>query len=162
MAKKDSAKTDKTGNTTSIKNNKNPPKNPSDSFAISLCKTATTESLEGKSNLTYEIGKDAEGNLYWRLEKNDGGVYFSDEWIKNTDIQAALSEWPKEKPITSMALNGLFRGKSANNRSFLMAALADQKLLVRLDSNQRHYQLGDHAAFMKVFSKASCKKPEQT
>jgi len=142
--------------------NKKPPKNPSDLFAITICKTAQTESLEGKSNLTYEIGKDTSDILYWRITKNDGGGYFSDEWIKDTDIQAALSEWPMEKPITSLALQGLFLGKSANNRSFLLAALANEGLLVRKTENQRHYELGDHAAFMKQFSKASSKKPEQT
>jgi len=68
-------------------------------------------------------------------------------------VTGALNEWPVDKPITSLALQGLFNGKSANNRSFLMAALVAEGLLTRKTDNQSHYELGDWKAFLAKLSK---------
>lgn len=124
----------------------------SDSIAITLCKKAQTQSLEGQSNLVYHIGRDADGQLYWCLVENDGGGYFSDEWVSAEAITAALQAWASDKPITSIALQGLFTGKSANNRSFLLAALVAEGVLVRLESNKRHYAVGDLTGYQAALT----------
>jgi hypothetical protein len=129
--------------------NPNNPKTPT----ITVIKKATTKSLEGKATLGYQLGLDEASALHWRLASNDGGGFFSDEWLPFQAIQDALSAWPEVNPITSMALRPLFMGKSANNPSFLMATLVKEGVLERKPDTKRHYELGDVKAFLASVEK---------
>jgi hypothetical protein len=39
-----------------------------------------------------------------KVASNDGGGFFSTEWIAFTDIQKAINDWPEDQGITSMKL----------------------------------------------------------
>lgn len=136
------------------------PDNP-DTPAVTVLRKSSCKSLEGKATLGYHLGSDANGALHWRLASNSGGGFFSDEWVPFEAIQNALEAWPKDKPITSMALRPLFIGRSANNPSFLLATLVAEKVLDRVPESKRHYQLGDVAGFLSVMegSKVGHSKP---
>ncbi len=124
-----------------------------DKTPIAIIKKATTKSLEGKATLGYCLGIDEASALHWRLASNSGGGYFSDEWVPFQAIQAALEDWPEDRPITSMALRPLFLGKSANNPSFLMATLVAEGLLEAAPDRRRHYQLCDPTPFLAEVEK---------
>lgn len=138
------------------------PINP-DNPTITVIKKASTKSLEGRGKLDYELGTDADGALHWRIAKNSGGGFFSDEWVSFQAIQAALEEWPAERPLTSMALRSLFQGKSVNTPSFLLAALLCEGVVRLLAGKRRQYELGDVAAFLKSVqaTKAPHSKPRK-
>ena len=121
--------------------------------SITVIKKATTKSLEGKATLGYNLGLDETSALHWRLASNSGGGFFSDEWIPFSAIQSALEDWPQDKPITSMALRPLFAGKSANNQSFLQAALVAEGLLEPVPDRRRHYQRCDPKLFLAEVKK---------
>ncbi|MEP1472164.1 MAG: hypothetical protein ABJK25_14425 [Halieaceae bacterium] len=120
---------------------------------ITIIKKAQTKSLEGKATLGYHLGLDDTSALHWRIANNDGGGFFSDEWVTFQAIQDALAAWPEVNPITSMALRPIFMGKSANNPSFLMATLVKEGVLERKADTKRHYQLGDVKAFLAEVEK---------
>ena len=48
---------------------------------IHILKRGNCNNLSGKSKLTYQIGCDASGAMYFRLSSNDGGGFFSKEWV---------------------------------------------------------------------------------
>ena len=45
-----------------------------------------------------------ESEIHLRIHSNDGGGYFSQEWVAWVDIQKALDKVPKDQPITSIIL----------------------------------------------------------
>ena len=93
--------------------------------------TGTCETLSGSSKLTYHIGCMPDGEIYLRVHGNTGGGFFSQEWISLQDILTALKKRPDGRPITSILLNPLFRGRSANTPGFLMAVLLHERWCVR-------------------------------
>lgn len=104
--------------------------------------------LSNNSTLTYHIGCD-EGDdrsdskdktIHFRIFSNTGGGFFNDEWIALTDIQTAFEVWPVDSPLTSFALNGLFKGRSANSPAFLMAILKSEKLVVTIKGKHRSHE----------------------
>ena len=94
------------------------PENP-----IQVLKEATCPTSSGKSTLGYQIGADDTGAIHLSVSSNDGGGFFSNEWVALADIQAALQAWPEDQGITSMTFRKIFRGKSANTPGFLIAVL---------------------------------------
>lgn len=134
-----------------------------DTQPITVIKQASTKSLEGRGKLDYELGTDAAGALHWRIAKNSGGGFFSNEWVSFKAIQDALEQWPPERPITSMALRSLFQGKSVNTPSFLLAALLCEGVVRLLAGKRRQYEVGDVAAFLKSVqaAKAPHSKPQK-
>lgn len=114
--------------------------------AIRILKIATCPSLSGASQLTYEIGCNAESAIYFQVSKNSGGGQHNTEWVSMEIIGRALSE---SKNITSFSLHGVFMGKSLNNGGFWLAALKNESLvLASEDVSVRSYQLGDPGKFM--------------
>jgi hypothetical protein len=108
---------------TATKRNPNDPENP-----IQVIKEATCPTSSGKSTLGYQVGIDDSGAIHLKVSSNDGGGFFSNEWVAFTDIQAAVQAWPEDQGITSMALRKIFRGKSANTPGFLIAVLCAEGL----------------------------------
>ena len=109
--------------------------------------TGTCETLSGSSKLTYHIGCMPDGEIYLRVHGNTGGGFFSQEWISLRDILTALKKRPDGKPITSILLNPLFRGKSANTPGFMMAVLLHEKLVRSMQGKLRRHELGDPSVF---------------
>ena len=123
--------------------------------SITTIRTSTCSNLLSTQTLGYEIGLQAEtAALYWRVSSNTGSGYWSRGWVKFTDIQKALSNWPSDLPLTSMALRPLFTG-SVNTSSFLLATLVNEGVLEPVPDNLRHYQIGNLDAVAELQSSHS-------
>jgi hypothetical protein len=122
------------------------PKNPE--YPGQVLKEAHCPTSSGKSILGYQVGIDDSGAIYLKVASNDGGGFFSTEWIAFTDIQVAIEAWPEENGITSMTFRKIFRGKSANTPGFLIAVLCAEELLEPMPKRQRVHQACDPAPFL--------------
>jgi len=129
--------------------------NPPEAPAITLLRKGSCKSLEGRGTLNYELGNNDSNSLYWRISKNSGGGFFSNEWIPFSAIRSALESGSADTPLTSLALRGLFKGKSANNPSFLLATLVAEGVVKALAGKRRQYTLTDISAFLKSVNQAS-------
>jgi hypothetical protein len=101
------------------------------------------------------------------LNKNTGGAgMFSDEWVPYDDIQEALKDDTEGAAITSIRLTPLFKGKSVNTPSFLLAALKHLNLVRSMNGKQRHHEPLDPRHFLdtveKLMSSAGDAKPKTT
>ena len=113
---------------------------------IRILKKASCPTLSGKSKLTYMIGCDDSNEVFLRVYSNDGGGFFSTEWVALKEIQQALSKSPDE--VTSLALYGLFKGKSVNTPSFMLAVCKHEGLVRAKKGRQRKHELCDSKPFM--------------
>jgi hypothetical protein len=109
--------------------------------------TGTSDTLSGSSKLTYHIGSMPDGEIYLRVHSNTGGGFFSQEWISLRDILRALEKRPEGKPITSILLNRLFKGRSANTPGFMMAVLLHEKVVRSQQGKLRRHELADPSVF---------------
>ena len=120
---------------------------------IRILKKANCPTLSGKSTLTYHIGCTAESEIFLRIHSNDGGGFFSQEWVAWKDIRQMLEKVPKATPITSIVLHRLFKGKSVNTPAFLLAVLKHEKLIQPIKSKKRSHELVDPGAFLAKVDK---------
>jgi hypothetical protein len=132
-----------TKKSTATKKNPESPKNPVQVLKEDNCPTSS-----GKSILGYQVGTDDSGAIYLKVASNDGGGFFSNEWISFTDIQTAIEDWPDEQGITSMTFRKIFRGKSANTPGFLIAVLCAEGLLEPMPEKKRVHQACDPTTFL--------------
>ncbi|MDP2153856.1 MAG: hypothetical protein Q8J66_09385 [Methylotenera sp.] len=127
-----------------------------------IIKIATCPTCSGKATLTYHFGCSDEKQVYIRVVANSGGGFFSEEWVKLSDIQTALDGAPF--PVTSFPLIKLFIGKSVNTPGFLLAVLKCEGLVKLLEGKIRGYEKLDLAPFMieleKLVSSDLNLKPE--
>jgi hypothetical protein len=123
---------------------------------IQILKEATCPTSSGKSTLTYQVGKDKSGAIYLKVFGNDGGGFWSPEWVAYTSVAQSISDWPNDQGITSMAFRKVFRGKSANTPGFLVAVLCAEKILEPVGDKKRVHQACDPATFL-----ASLEEPPQ-
>ena len=119
-----------------------------DSPDMKIIKTSNTETLTGKSKLTYQIGISPESIVHLRISKNSGGGFFSGEWIEFDAVLDALQKLPKDTGISSYYLAHLFKGKSVNTPSFLLSVLKHLKIVRALPKNKRHHELLDPMPFL--------------
>ncbi len=124
-----------------------------------VIKRGTCKTISGKSDITYQLGSDADDQLVFRIYSNDGGGFFSIEWITVADIIAALESWDADKHITSVAVSNLFRGKSVNSAAFLLAALKAEGVISPIDGKQRCHELGDVEIFLAQAKALQSGKP---
>ena len=127
-------------------------------MTIKILKNDTCPSISGKSTLKYQIGADDDNAIVLRITGSSGGGFFSNEWIAFEKIQALLDAHPADKPITSILLYPLFRGKSVNTPSFLLAALVHEKVLMPMKGKQRCHEVGDMKVFAEKVKKLSSGK----
>ena len=129
---------------------------------LRILKKSTCSTLSGKSKLNFAIGANEKGDVYIAVTGNDGGGFFSTEWVALNDIQQALAKSPKE--ITSVVLYGLFKGKSVNTPSFMLAVLKHEGLVRAKKGRQRKHELCDPKPFMdRIADLMSAKsKPKTT
>ena len=102
-----------------------------------IVKVGECLNLSAKYKLTYHIGIDDQNSIMIRVVANEGGGYFSPEWIKLDTILAKLES--AKKPLTSFSLHGVFEGKSANTPGFMFAVLYAEGLVERDIENPRVY-----------------------
>jgi len=104
--------------------------------------------LSNNSTLTYHIGCDDNESIHFRIFSNTGGGFFNDEWIALSEIQQAFDKWPVDNTLTSFALNGLFKGRSANSPAFLMALLKEEGIIMTLKGKHRSHEYQDNDEFL--------------
>ena len=114
--------------------------------SMTITKTGTCDTLAKKSKLTYQIGTQPDGEVYFRIHKNSGNGFFSREWIALADIQKVLSMVPVGKPVTAIMLSDLFTGKSVNTPGFLLAVLVYEKILIPMQGKKRSHEPVDPGA----------------
>jgi len=117
-----------------------------------ILKINVCPSLSGRSELTYHLGCNVEGDIHFRLAHNSGTGQFNSDPISLSLIEKALSEYPASKPMSSAVLRPLFRGKSSNSPAFLFAALKAEGMLMPGAGKDSGYLLGDVEAFKLAMS----------
>ena len=119
----------------------------------------TCPSSSGKSELRYHVGHDDKGELYFRVYRNSGRGYFSQEWKSLKAIMALLEETPH--PITGATLLPLYNRLSINTSYFLIVCLLNEGILERW---KRIYKLNDIEPFkakMKVLIDGKAVTPKK-
>lgn len=102
-----------------------------------IIKVGECLNLSAKFKLTYHIGIDEQDAIIIRVAENEGGGYFSPEWVK---LQTILDKLDSTKaPLTSFTLQGITQGKSSNTIGFLWAAIYSLGLVERDIDNPRVY-----------------------
>lgn len=124
----------------------------SNDLPMRILKVGTCPSLSGRSQLTFNIGCDTEGAIHFRIVANTGSGQFNADWIAISLIEKLLSEHPASTPMTSAALNPVFRGRSSNSPAFLFAALKAELLVLPGDTKDSGYTQGDFEAFKQAMS----------
>lgn len=94
-----------------------------------VLKTVACSSLSGKSKLKVEVGCDDDRQIHLRVCENNGGGFFSQEWVSWDAIDTAVQKVRPGKALTSHTLRSLFQGKSVNTPAFLLAALKQEGLV---------------------------------
>jgi hypothetical protein len=115
-------------------------------YSMTVARTGTCDTLTRKSRLTYHVGTLPDGEVYFRIHKNSGNGFFSNEWISLADIRKTLGKVPVGKPVTAIMLNDLFTGKSVNTPGFLLAVLVHEKLLIPMQGKKRSHEAVDPGA----------------
>ena len=114
---------------------------------VRILKIASCPSLSGRSNLTYHIGNGASG-ICLRVFSNSGSGFFSKEWVELSAVQNAFEKVPDGIALTAHVLSPLFQAKSANNQSFLFAALKYEGLVRTVPDSKGRYERADVSEFM--------------
>ena len=114
--------------------------------SMTVVNTCTCDTLTKKSKLTYQIGTLPDGEIDFRIHKNSGNGFFSNEWGALADIQKVHGKASVGKPVTAIMLNDLFTGKSVNTPGFLIAVLVHEKLLVPIQGKKRSHEPVDSEA----------------
>ncbi|SDK53437.1 hypothetical protein SAMN05192566_1558 [Methylophilus rhizosphaerae] len=113
-----------------------------------IVKVGECLNLSAKFKLIYHIGIDDQDSIMIRVAENEGGGYFSDEWVKLDTILTKLES--AKKPLTSFSLHGIFEGKSANTPGFIFAVLYVEGLVERDLDNPRVYVSCDPKPVIEV------------
>ena len=124
-----------------------------DNLDMRTLKTTTTKTITGKSTLTYQIGCLPDSSIHLRISKNTGAGMFSDERVPYDDIQEALKDDAEGAAITTIRLTPLFKGKSVNTPSFLLATLKHLKLVRSINGKPRHHEALNPQPFLDTVEK---------
>ena len=122
------------------------------SIPMRILKITTCSSLSGRSELTYHIVCNAEGNIHFRVVANSGSGQFNADSVPFDQISNLLSEHPSDKPLTSSAMRPVFRGKSSNSPAFLFAALKAESIVLPGTDKEGGYLIGDMEAFKQAMA----------
>lgn len=117
-----------------------------------VLKIADTPSLSGRSQLTYQVGCNAEGEIQLKVSGNSASGQFNSDWVALSLIKKLLSEYPASKPLTSGALRSVFQHQSSNSPAFLFAALKAEALVLPGETKDSGYKLGDFELFKHAVS----------
>lgn len=126
---------------------------------VHITKRGKCKNLSGKATLSFEAGVDHTGKCTSvRITANSGGGMFNTDWVSTDDIITLFKE--AKQPVTSHALVGLFKGKSANNAGFLMAVLKHLAMVKPSKDKPKAFELDKHDVAIKELSQAATpKKP---
>jgi hypothetical protein len=99
--------------------------------------TGTCPSLSKRSNLTYAIGKDPEGELHLAIIGNDAAGMFCSDFVPGSAIDAIVTG---NTELTSSSFQVLHPHRSTNTAGFILAVLADLGMVRRSTVNTRHHE----------------------
>ena len=99
-----------------------------------VIRKATCKSLNGKSTLNYTVSKDDSGGIWLRIVEATGGGFFNSEALPWSEIEKIISEI---RPLTSVPLRSLFEGRSSNSSGYILAALAAEGLVQKIEGKLR-------------------------
>lgn len=119
---------------------------------IRILKIGTCPTLSGRSELTYHIGSNSDGDIQIRVVQNSGNGQFNADCVPVALIEKLLTEHPAEKPMTSRVMQPIFRSKSSNSPAFLFAAILAEGLVKASTEKDSGYLLGDFQAFKQAIS----------
>ena len=125
-------------------------KHHNDDVAVVLEDSCNT--VSGKSELVFNIGKNSSEQLFIRIKSNSGGGYFDDSWLPMNSILDLLAKVDSEDGFSSFAISGLTRGRSANTPGFLAGALKKLGIIKTLEGKHRRYELGDVEGFLSMIN----------
>jgi len=118
--------------------------------AFKIIHTSKCQTLSNKSTLTYNLSKDDKDKIYIRINNNTGGGFFSNEWILLDSITGIISV---ASDMTSTILIPLFKGKSVNTPSFLLAALLNEGMVSPCPEDKRRYVYSGTEKLQKIIDK---------
>jgi hypothetical protein len=122
---------------------------------IEVIWTGTCESLSGRSDLTFAIGRHTEdGTLHLAITGNSGGGMWCKDWCSASDIQDAVLG---ESGLTAKSFHPLHAGRSINTGGFILAALKELGLIRANEANTRLHEHVSGTTFEKVASAAIAK-----
>ena len=117
-----------------------------------VLKIGSTPSLSSRSELTYHLGCNAEGDIHFRVVGNTGSGQYNSDWVPLSVVEQLCSEHPDGKPMTSGVLRGVFRHKSTNSPPFYFAVLKAESLVLPGPEPDSGYIVGDIDAFKQAMS----------
>ncbi len=129
------------------------------SIPMRILKINTCPSLSGRSELTYHVVCDAEGEIHFRVVGNSGSGQFNADAVSFNQISQLISEHPTDKPLTSTAMRPVFRGKSSNSPAFLFAALKAESIVLPSTDEDGGYLIGDMEAFKQAMAELIAREP---
>ena len=112
-----------------------------------VLRVATTASLSGRSELTYQISCSNDNAIFFRVTANSAAGMFSNDWISMAAISDALSNAQKIRSAT--LLQTCYSTRSQNSGGFLLGCLVNEKLIASSEGNERNYQCLDPSAFLE-------------
>lgn len=121
--------------------------------SMRILKTSTCNTLSSKSKLTYHIGVSPDSVIHLRVFGNSSSGAFSREWVSLNDVQTALKKRLDGQAITSYLLDPLFKGKSVNTPAFLLAVLAQEKLVRPIRGKKREHEIMGASGFIAKVEK---------
>ncbi len=114
--------------------------------------TGTCESLSGRSDLTFVIGRHTgDGTLSLAIAANSGGGMFCKDWVSAGAIQDVVLG---ESELTAKSFHQLHAGRSINTGGFILAALKELGLIRAKEENTRLHEHVPGTTFEKVVSVA--------
>lgn len=119
---------------------------------IRIHKIATCLTLSGRSQLTYQVGSNAESEVFIRVTQNSGNGQFNSDWTPLATIDKLLTAHSADKPMTSRVMQPVFRSKSSNSPAFLFACLLAEALVTVGVEKDSGYLLGDIEGFRQAMS----------
>ena len=121
--------------------------------------TGECQSLTGRSNLTYAIGRHpVDASLGLRIVANSGGGMFCDEWAEGRRIDDVVRG---NSELTAQSFLVLHPGRSVNTGGFVLAVL---KHLGMLRTNSENTRLHEHVpttTFQQVAMHVMSQKPTE-
>lgn len=119
---------------------------------IRTLKVGTCSTLSARSELTYHLGSNVDGEIHIRVVQNSGNGQFNADWIPLSVIEKLLATPPADKPMTSRVMLPVFRSKSSNSPAFLFAALKAEGLIKAGAEKDSGYLFGDIEAIKKTMA----------
>jgi hypothetical protein len=98
--------------------------------------------------ITYQVGLGASGALYLAVKANEGGGYFSPEWVPLARVRACLADHlDTEEAFATPLLRSAYVNRSVNNGGFLAAILRHEGLIGPAEKPHLHRCTGDWDAW---------------